>query len=354
MIRPSIPLSSIVSRERKVTIMINTNIIGIDIAKHVFNLVGHGRAGRETFRKKLTKQKTLKLLSAHEPVIVAMEACGGCHWFARKCQEYGHQIRLLPAQYVKTNKNDFVDADAIAEAAMRAKMRFVSPKSEQAQVGIVIRRIRSSYIKERTACMNRIGSVLLEFGISFPRGHHYMKGLFQWLADKKEPVPPLLILELRQQLKYYNLLNQWIKEQEKKLEALNEGNELMGLLQGVPGIGPMTAPCCLSAVSDPQNFPNGRNFAAWIGLVPYQYSTGGKPRMLGISKRGNKELRELFIHAARSVLWRGSSVERYFGPWLTELKHRKPFNVAVVALANKLARISWSVMVTRKPFKIRI
>jgi len=128
----------------------------------------------------------------------------------------------------------------------------------------------------------------------------------------------------------------------------------MGLLQSVPGIGPMTASCCLSAVNDPQDFSNGRNFAAWIGLVPYQYSTGGKPRMLGISKRGNKELRELFIHAARSILWRDSSVERYFGPWLAELKRRKPFNVAVVALANKLARISWSVMATRKPFEVRI
>ncbi|ELC0659397.1 IS110 family transposase [Vibrio fluvialis] len=338
--------------------MLNTHIIGIDLAKHVFHLVGHDLSGRETFRKKLTRQKTLQLLSVHEPVIVAMESCGGCHWFARKCQEYGHQVKLLPAQYVKpyvkTNKNDFIDADAIAEAAMRPKMRFVSPKSEHAQVAIAIRRIRSGYIKERTACMNRIGSMLLEFGISFPRGHHYMKGLFQWLSDKKEPVPPLLILELRQQLDYYNLLNQWIKEQEKKLEQLNEGNELMGLLQSVPGIGPMTASRCLSAVNDPQDFSNGRNFAAWIGLVPYQYSIGGKPRMLGISKRGNKELRELFIHAARSILWRDSSVERYFGPWLAELKRRKPFNVAVVALANKLARISWSVMATRKPFEVRI
>ena len=338
--------------------MHNTHIIGIDLAKHVFHLVGHDHSGKETFRKKLTRQKTLQLLSVHEPVIVAMEACGGCHWFARKCQEFGHQVKLIPAQYVKpyvkTNKNDFIDADAIAEAAMRPKMRFVSPKSEQAQISVVIRKIRSSYIKERTACMNRIGSMLLEFGISFPRGHHQMKNLFQWLADKKEPVPPLLILELRQQLDYYNLLNQWIKEQENKLEQLNKDNELMGILQSVPGIGPMTASCCLSAVSDPHNFSNGRNFAAWIGLVPYQHSTGGKPRLLGISKRGNKELRELFIHAARAVMWRDESAERYFGSWLLELKRRKPFNVAVVALANKLARIAWSVMITRKPFEIRI
>lgn len=180
-----------------------------------------------------------------------------------------------------------------------------------------------------------------------------MKNLFQWLADSKEVVPPLLILELRSQLDYYNLLNKWIKEQEEKLEALNKDNELMTILQSVPGIGPMTASCCLSVVADPKDFKNGRNFAAWLGLVPYQYSTGGKPRMLGISKRGNKELRELFIHAARAVMWRDASAEKYFGTWLIELKQRKPFNVALVALANKLARISWSVMVTGKVFGIR-
>lgn len=337
--------------------MNSTHIIGIDLAKHVFHLVGHDCCGRETFRKKLTRQKTLQLLSAHEPVIIAMEACGGSHWFARKCQEYGHHVKLIPAQYVKpyvkTHKNDFIDADAIAEAAIRPKMRFVSPKSEQAQLSIVVRKIRSGYIKERTACMNRIGSMLLEFGISFPRGHHQMKNLFQWLADSKEVVPPLLILELRSQLDYYNLLNKWIKEQEEKLEALNKDNELMTILQSVPGIGPMTASCCLSVVADPKDFKNGRNFAAWLGLVPYQYSTGGKPRMLGISKRGNKELRELFIHAARAVMWRDTSAEKYFGTWLIELKQLKPFNVALVALANKLARISWSVMVTGKVFEIR-
>ncbi|HCG5955949.1 TPA: IS110 family transposase [Vibrio parahaemolyticus] len=338
--------------------MRSTYIVGIDLAKHIFHLVGHDYAGRETFRKKLNRQKTLQFLSALEPTIVAMEACGGCHWFARKCQEYGHQVKLIPAQYVKpyvkSNKNDFIDADAIAEAATRPKMRYVSPKSEQAQLGVVVRNIRSGYIKERTACMNRICSMLLEFGLGFPRGHHQMKNLFQWLAKQKETLPPMLMLELQNQLDYYNLLNRWIQEQEEKLEFLNRDNELMTLLQSVPGIGPMTASCCLSVVGDPNDFKNGRNFAAWLGLVPYQHSTGGKPRMLGISKRGNKELRELFVHAARAVLWRDTSAEKYFGSWLIELKKRKPFNVALVALANKLARIAWSVMVTHKAFEIRV
>ncbi|MYM57880.1 IS110 family transposase [Vibrio sp. OCN044] len=338
--------------------MTTIRVIGIDLGKNTFLLIGHDYSGREVFRKKLNRQKLLQLLSVHEPVIVAMEACGGAHWLARRCESYGHQVKLIPAQYVKpyvkTNKNDFIDADAIAEASMRPNMRFVSPKSELAQICTVIRKIRAGYLKERTACMNRIGSILLEFGINFPRGHHNMKNLFQYLADNKEPVPPMLILELREQLDHYNQLNTWIKEQEKKLENLLKDDELLTLLQSVPGIGPMTASCCLSTVGNPTDFSNGRNFAAWIGLTPHQYSTGGKSRMLGISKRGNKELRELFVHAARAVIWRDGTAERYFGSWLIDLKRRKPFNVALVALANKLARIAWSVMVTHKTFEIRI
>lgn len=338
--------------------MTTTRVIGIDLGKNTFHLVGHDYSGREVFRKKLNRQKLLQLLSVHEPVIVAMEACGGAHWLARRCESYGHQVKLVPAQYVKpyvkTNKNDFIDADAIAEASMRPNMRFVSPKTELAQVCTVVRKIRTGYIRERTACMNRIGSILLEFGISFPRGHHNMKNLFQYLANNKEPVPPMLILELRDQLDHYNQLNTWIKEQEKKLVNLLKDDELLSLLQSVPGVGPMTASCCLSAVVNPHDFANGRNFAAWIGLTPHQYSTGGKSRMLGISKRGNKELRELFVHAARAVIWRDGTAERYFGSWLIDLKRRKPFNVALVALANKLARIAWSVMVTHKAFEIRV
>ncbi|HCM1331477.1 TPA: IS110 family transposase [Vibrio parahaemolyticus] len=337
--------------------MSTIKVIGIDLGKSTFHLVGHDYSGRQLYRHKFSRSKLIQFISAHEPVTIAMEACCGAHWLARKCQEYGHQVKLIPPQYVKpyvkSHKNDFIDSDAIAEAATRPRMRFVSPKTEQAQLGVVIRRVRTGYIRERTATMNRIGSILTEFGFSFPRGHANMKRLFQWLADTGQPVPPLLVFELRDQLSHYNDLNDKIKEQDKKLETLNSDNVLFTILQTVPGIGPMTAACCLSSVSDPKDFSNGRNFAAWLGLVPFQYSTGGKPRMLGISKRGNKELRELFIHAARAVLWRDETAEKYFGTWLIDLKLRKPFNVALVALANKLARIAWSVMAMKRPFEVR-
>lgn len=183
-----------------------------------------------------------------------MEACCGAHWLARRCQEFGHQVKLIPPQYVKTyvksHKNDFIDADAIAEAATRPKMSFVTPKSELAQIGSVIRRIRTGYIRDRTAVMNRIASILVEFGFSFPRGHTNMKRLFQWLADTGPSVPPLLVLELREQLDHYNHLNEKIKEQDKKIETINNDNELFTMLQSIPGIGFMTAACCLSAVSN--------------------------------------------------------------------------------------------------------
>ena len=333
-------------------------IIGIDLGKSTFHLVGHDHSGQEIYRHKFSRDKLIQFLSTHEPATIAMEACCGAHWLARRCQQFGHQVKLIPPQYVKpyvkSHKNDFIDADAIAEAATRPTMRFVTPKSEHAQLGSVVRRIRTGYIRERTALMNRIGAILTEFGFSFPRGHANMKRLFQWLAASGQPIPPLLVIELREQLEHYNYLNEKIKEQNKKVESLNKDNELFDMLQTVPGIGPMTAACCLSAVSDPKDFSNGRNFAAWIGLVPFQYSTGGKPRLLGVSKRGNKELRELFVHAARAILWRDTSAEKYFGAWLIDLKRRKPFNVAVVALANKLARIAWSVMTTHKVFEIRV
>ena len=187
--------------------MSDINVIGIDLGKNTFHLIGHDQTGKEVFRKKLNRIKLIQFLSTLESTIIAMEACGGSHWLARKCVALGHTVKLIPPQYVKpyvkTNKNDFIDADAIAEASLRPNMRCVSPKSEEAQIGTVIRKIRSGYIKDRTACTNRIGSILLEFGISFPRGHSHMKNLFQWLADRNETLPPLLVAELQQQLEYY-------------------------------------------------------------------------------------------------------------------------------------------------------
>lgn len=277
---------------------------------------------------------------------------------ARKCQEFGHKVKLIPPQYVKpyvkTNKNDFIDADAIAEAAARPTMRFVTVKPESSQVISVIQRIRSSYVKDRTACMSRIGATLLEFGMSFPKSHAKMKVLFQWLAEHGEPIPPMLLLELRDHHDFYLKLNQLILTQEKKLKEIVDHDERAQLLKTIPGVGTLTASRCISDISNAADFKNGRHLAAWLGLVPRQFSTGGKPTLLGISKRGNKGLRELFIHGARAVLVRPEKAVAVFGNWILELLSRKHFNVVVIALANKLARIAWSVLSTKQAFEVRV
>jgi len=338
--------------------MSTINILGIDIGKSTFHLVGHDSSGREVFRKKLSRPKLVQFLANTERTTVAMESCGGSHWLARKCQELGHKGLLIPPQYVKpyvkTNKNDFIDADAIAEAATRPSMRFVSVKTETSQVISVIQRIRSSYLKDRTACMSRIGSILLEFGMSFPKSHAKMKALFQWLAEHGEPIPPMLLLELRDHHDYYLKLNQLIMSQDKKLKEIVDHDERAQLLKTIPGVGDLTASRCLSDISNAADFKNGRHLAAWIGLVPRQYSTGGKTTLLGISKRGNKGLRELFIHGARAVLARPEKAVAIFGNWILELLSRKPYNIVVVALANKLARIAWSVLSTKQAFEVRV
>lgn len=338
--------------------MSTIKVIGIDLGKSSFHLVGHDYAGQEQFRKKLNRVKLIQFLSQVESTTIAMESCGGSHWLARKCKSLGHQVKLIPPQYVKpyvkTNKNDYIDADAIAEASTRPSMRFVGVKTEASQVIAVIQRIRSSYLKERTACMSRIGAILLEFGMSFPKGHSKMKALFQWLADNGEEIPAMLMQELIEHHEYYLQLNERIAGQDEKLKQLVEQNEYAQLLKSIPGVGDLTASQCLADISDAAYFKNGRQLAAWIGLVPHQYSTGGKTTLLGISKRGNKALRTLFIHGARSILSRPEVAVAVFGNWILELRARKPFNVTVVALANKLVRIAWSVLSTKRAFEVRV
>ncbi|MBY5949317.1 IS110 family transposase [Photobacterium rosenbergii] len=336
--------------------MSSLHILGIDLGKHSFHLVGHDKEGREQLRKKFNRNQLILFLSKLKPTTIAFEACGGAHWLARKCIGFGHQVKLLPPQYVKPyvkgNKNDFIDASAIAEAASRPTMRFVAVKSEEAQIITAIHRVRAAFIKERTACMSRVGAMLLEFGLSLPTGHATMKTLFQWLAGQKQSLPSLFTRELQELHEHYLYLNNQIKQQDKKLTQFVERNELAQLLKSVPGIGDMTASLCLADINSPENFSNGRNMAAWLGLVPRQYSTGGKPKLLGVSKRGNKQLRMFFIHGARAVLSRPDKVGKVFGQWLIDLRANKPFNVAVVALANKLARIAWAVMYHRQAFRM--
>lgn len=331
-------------------------VIGIDLGKSTFHLIGHDKAGHIILRKKLTRNKLTEFLSTLSPTLVAFEACGGAHWLGRFCQKVGHRVKLLPPQYVrayvKGNKNDFIDAEAIAECAQRPSMRYVEVKSEYAQIVGAMHRVRSAYIKERTACMSRIGAVLLEFGVSLPKGHAKMRALFAWLDTQAVTLPDLLLNELHELHQHYVELNEKIKRQDLKLAAVVEQNEDAQLLKSIPGIGDMIASQCVADLSSVEQFKNGRDLGAWLGLVPRQYSTGGKPKLLGISKRGNKHLRTLFIHGARAILSRPEQTGAIFGDWLRTLRATKPFNVVCVALANKLARIAWAVLKYKRPFEV--
>lgn len=324
--------------------MSSIKVLGIDLGKSSFHVIGRDYTDNQVIRKKFSRSTLIHYLHQLPPCTIAFEACGGAHWLGRQCESMGHKVRLIPPQYVKpfvkSNKNDFIDAEAICEASTRPKMRFVSVKSEEAQVISAIHKARHGYVKDRTACMSRIGALLLEFGISLPTGHSVMKQLFNWLAQQRQPLPPLLMQELVELHEHYLHLNSNIEKQDKKLKQLVEGD--------------MTTSLCLANISSATDFKNGRNMAAWLGLVPAQYSTGGKPKLLGISKRGNKELRTLFIHAARAVMSRPEKTGKIYGEWLINLRATKPFNVATVALANKLARIAWAVMKTKQAFNSNV
>lgn len=338
--------------------MSTIKVLGIDLGKSTFHIVGRDQSDHTILRKKLSRTKLLEQLANLQPCTVAFEACGGAHWLARKCQILGHHVRLIPPQYVKPyvkgNKNDFIDAAAIAEASTRPDMRFVPVKSEQDQVLAVCHRLREAFVAERTACMSRIGAFLLEFGLSLPRGHATLKRLFSWLGTQKQAeLPEALLLELNTAYEHYLYLNDRIAEQDRKIEQQVNEDERCRLLRTIPGIGVLTASQLVIEAGKGTQFRHGREMSAWLGLVPRQYSTGGKPKLLGISKRGNKRLRCLLVHAARSIMSRVTTGKGPFDGWLSKLRASKPFNVAVVALANKLVRIAWSVLTRMEPFEVK-
>ena len=335
--------------------MSTIKVLGIDLGKSSFHVIGRDYSDSIVCRKQFSRSKLIEYLANTPLCVVAFEACGGSHWLARQCEAIGHTVRLVPPQYVKPyvkgNKNDFIDASAIAEASTRPGMRFVAVKSESAQIMAVCHRLRDAFVAERTACMSRIGAFLLEFGVSLPKGHATMKRLFSWLAVQKGVnLPSVLLTELNLAYEHYCYLNDRIAEQDRKIKAQVNQDERCQLLKTVPGIGDMVASQTVMEVGNAQAFKNGREMAAWLGLVPRQYSTGGKPKLLGISKRGNKHLRCLFVHGARAIMSRLDRGDGPFHPWLRELRAKKPFNVVVVALANKLARIAWSILTSMEAF----
>ena len=323
--------------------------IGIDLAKNVFQVHGANEHGKPVLRKQLKRDQVVAFFANLSPCLIGMEACGGAHHWARKLQALGHTVKLMAPQfvkpYVKSNKNDVADAEAICEAVTRPTMRFVPIKNVEQQSALALHRARQGFVKARTAQANQIRGLLAEFGLAVPQGianiASRVPGLIEDASQHLTGGFRLLIDRLLDHLK---VLDAQVDELEAQIKAWHKNSELSKRLEKVPGIGPLTATAIAATVGDAKNFDNGRQFAAWLGLVPRQSSSGGKATLLGMSKRGDAYLRTLMIHGARSVIYRaGQRADAQ--SWLFKLITRRNINVAAVALANKTARIVWAMLV---------
>jgi transposase len=330
--------------------------VGIDLGKTTFHLVALDAAGKVLVRKKFT-QRQLIVFTANMPTsLIGLEACSGAHFLGRILREQGHNVKLIPAQFVKpfvkSNKNDFVDAEAIAEAVDRQNMRFVPIKSDDQLDLQAIHRVRDRLISRRTAVINQVRAFLLERGMTFAKSPAKLrKGMPDVLEDTDSNLTPRMrnLLEL--------LWSEW-KTLEQQLDGLNEDLERIASadaacqrLRKIPGIGPLISTAIVAAIGNGAAFHKGRDFAAWLGLVPKQHSTGGKARLLGISKRGNRYLRKILIHGARAAVLRLKRERAPMGVWMTALEARAPRNVLIVATANKLARIAWAVLSSGEEYR---
>ena len=322
--------------------------IGLDLAKNVFQIHGVDRHGRVAVRKQLKRGQMAEYFAKLPPCLIGMEACGTAHFWARKLLGFGHTVRLMAPQfvkpYVKSNKNDAADAEAICEAVARPNMRFVPIKTVEQQAVLALHRARAGFVKARTAQANQIRGLLGEFGLMIPKGIAHIAGRVpELIEDAANELPGefrLLVDRLMENLK---LLDSQVAELEAQIKRWHSTSAASCKLAKVPGIGPITASALVASVGDANNFANGRQFAAWLGLVPKQHSSGGKPTLLGISKRGDTYLRTLLIHGARSVVWANTRADKA-NAWLQTLLARRHVNVAAVALANKNARIVWALL----------
>jgi len=318
---------------------------GLDLAKRVMQLHWVEMETGEICRRQLKRDQVLQFFVNREPSVIAMEACGSAHYWARKLLGVGHEVRLIAAQFVrpfvKTNKTDAADAQAIWEAAQRPGMRFVAVKSEGQQGVLMLHRMREQLVKMRTMQINQLRGLLYEFGADLPPGRQ--KGLERIPGElaKLDGVLPAMVVEtIRDQLQRIATLDRDITQIEKRLGLWKKKDVASKKLMAIPGVGLLTVTAAVATIGDAKAFKSGREFAAFAGLVPRQSGTGGRVQLLGISKRGDVYLRTLLIHGARSAITQGKERE----PWLEKLLARRPLNAVVVALANKMARTIWALL----------
>lgn len=322
--------------------------IGVDLAKNVIQVHGVDQRGKAVLKKQLPRRRFVEFFANLAPCLVGMEACGSAHHWARQLEKLGHQVRLMAPQfvkpYVKTNKNDAADAEAICEAVSRPNMRFVPIKNGEQQAVLALHRARAGFVKARTAQANQIRGLLGEYGIIIPQGiGHLTKRLPAILEDGENELPGVFRRLLARLGEHLKELDRQVGELEAQIQDWHREDAASRKLAQIPGIGPLTASALVATIGDARSFQNARQLAAWLGLVPRQHSSGGKTLLLGISKRGDAYLRTLLIHGARSVV-RVAERKADIPTWLTQLIGRRHKNVAAVALANKNARIVWALL----------
>lgn len=333
--------------------MENIALIGIDLGKNSFHIHCQDRHGKAVFRKKFTRSKLFEFLATCQATTVVMEACGGAHFMVRKLLELGHTPKLISPQFVrpfvKSNKNDFVDAEAICEAASRPSMRFVQPRTESQQAMHALHRVRESLVRDKVKTTNQMHAFLLEFGVSAPKGPTLIRRFAEILDTN--PLPPYLIRLLQKPREHYEYLLEQIKDLESQLKrSLDEDTTGQQLLT-IPCVGPLTASLLSTQLGDGKQYESSRGFAASTGLVPRQHSTGGRTTLLGISKRGNKKLRALLVQCARVYLRTLEYRTGRLADWVRELLLRKNNFIVTCALANKLARIAWALTIQGQHFE---
>jgi transposase len=330
--------------------------IGLDIAKSVFQVHGVDADGQVVIRRKLKRRYLLAFFEKLPVCLVGIEACATSHHWSRQLQALGHRVRLMPPAYVKPyvkrQKNDVADAEAICEAVTRANMRFVETKTVEQQSCLMLHRTRHLFIREQTAVINVIRAHLAEFGIVAPVGRKGVEELLRVIADPADRrIPEIARACLAALGTQLQRLKEQLLEFDRMIMAWHRSDETSRRLDEAPGIGPMLATAVVASVADPKAFRSGRNFSAWVGLVPKQHSSGGKDRLGHISKQGDRYLRGLFVAGALAVIRYAKIYGTRHRPWLTALLARRPTKVAAIALANKIARMTWALMVKGERYK---
>jgi len=329
--------------------------IGIDLAKNVFQVHAVNEYGKTVLKKQLKRDQMAEFFANLPAALIGMEACSGAHYWARKLTGMGHDVRLMAPQfvkpYVKTNKNDAADAEAICEAVARPNMRFVPIKNIEQQAVLSLHRVRQGFISARTAQANQIRGLLSEYGIIIPQGiSNITKLVPDLLEDASNELPGMFRLLVDRLMDHFKELYRQVAEIDMQIKAWHRQSELSCKLEKIPGVGPVTATALVATIGDAKNFDNGRQVAAWLGLVPRQHSSGGKSNLLGISKRGDSYLRMLLIHCARAVIFSAKRKGVQEG-WVHELVKRRNHNIAAVALANKIARTVWALWAHDREFR---